>query len=310
MRRALLAIAVSFVPTAASARVDYTAMIPALLAHDARLLNIGWRMARANAPLCRNSAPSAGVMLTDLGQLDRPAEAREVLGIGGNLAVVAVAPGSPAQRAGTGAGDHLLAVDGMAVADPDAAHARMEAGLAAHGTTTLTLAASRAAPRQVRISGEAACRGEFQLLVGRKGAQTDGRHILVSVELLAERPQDEEAAFMAAHELAHIALDHRRRLDAGTRNYVTVRRTEREADRLAPWLMANAGYDPAAAARFMAWWGPRYSGGITRAPDHDGWRERLALIEVEVGKIRAARAAQPQGLLDWRGQVSFEPVRQ
>lgn len=115
---------------------------------------------------------------------------------------------------------------------------------------------------------------------------------------------------MAAHELAHIALDHRRRLDAGTRNYVTVRRTEREADRLAPWLMANAGYDPAAAARFMAWWGPRYSGGITRAPDHDGWRERLALIEVEVGKIRAARAAQPQGLLDWRGQVSFEPVRQ
>jgi hypothetical protein len=32
------------------------------------------------------------------------------------------------------------------------------------------------------------------------------------------------------HELAHVALQHRRRLDAGTRNYVTIRRTEREAD--------------------------------------------------------------------------------
>ena len=74
--------------------------------------------------------------------------------------------------------------------------------------------------------------------------------------------------------------------------------------------MANAGYDPAAALRFMAWWGPKYSGGITRSPDHDGWRDRLALIQQEVTAIQATRAAQPQGLLDWRSRFSFEPVRQ
>lgn len=310
MRRVLLAIAALFAPAAAWARVDYTTMIPALLAHDTRLLSIGWRLARANGSLCADSAPAAGLMLTDLGQLDRPAEARAVLGIGGNVAIVAVAPGGPAQRADIVAGEQLVAVDGVATTDPDAAYARMDAALASSGTTTLAVAAPRAAPRSVRITGESACKGHFQLLVGNKSAQTDGRHIIVSVELMAERPQDEEAAFMIAHELAHVALQHRRRLDAGTRNYITVRRTEREADRLAPWLMANAGYDPAAALRFMEWWGPKYSGGITRAPDHDGWRDRLELIGQEVAKIRAARAAQPQGPLDWRGQFSLEPVRQ
>jgi hypothetical protein len=310
MRRGLLAIAVLLIPAAATARVDYNTMIPALLAHDTRLLSIGWRIARANAPLCRDSAPAAGLMLADLGQLDRPAEARGVLGIGGNLAIVAVAPGGPAQRAGISAGEQLVAVDGVAVADSDSAHDRIEAALAAGGAATLTVDAPHSAPRNVRISGEPACKGQFQLLVGNKSAQTDGRHILVSVELLAERPQDEEAAFMIAHELAHVALDHRRRLDAGTRNYITIRRTEREADRLAPWLMANAGYDPTAAVRFMAWWGPRYSGGITRRPDHDGWRDRLELIEAEVTKIQAARAAQPQGLLDWRGRFSVGPPQQ
>lgn len=310
MRRWLLAIAALLTPAAATARVDYTTMIPTLLAHDTRLLSIGWRLARANGPICADSAPAAGLMLADLGQLDRPAEARAVLGIGGNVAIVAVAPGGPAQRAGIAAGEQLVAVDGMAAADPDSAYVRIGAAFASGGATTLAVAAPHAASRSVRVTGENACRGHFQLLVGNKSAQTDGRHIMVSVELLAERPQDEEAAFMIAHELAHVALQHRRRLDAGTRNYITVRRTEREADRLAPWLMANAGYDPSAAVRFMAWWGPKYSGGITRSPDHDGWRDRQELIEAEVAKIRAARAAQPQGLLDWRGQFSLEPVRQ
>ena len=296
--------------SAGAARVDYSAMIPALKAHDARLLSIGWRMARANAPLCSNAIPQAGLMLTDLGQLDRPAEARAVLGIGGNLAVMAVAPGGPAQRAGIGGGEQLIAVNGLAASNADAALGRMELALAEEGRATLTLAAPHAAPRTVTISGDNACRGRFELLVGSKIAMTDGRRISVSVELLAERPLDEEAAFMVAHELAHVVLAHRRRLDEGTRNYVTIRRTEREADRLAPWLMANAGYDPAAALRFMAWWGPRYSGGITRQPNHDSWKDRLELIQSEVAKVQAMRAARPQGPLDWRGQFTYEPVRQ
>src|SRR5512139_1869681 len=103
MRRWLLAIALLLVPAAAMARVDYNTMIPALLAHDTRLLSIGWRMARANGPLCRSAVGGSGLMLADLGQLDRPAEARAVLGIAGNLAVVAVAPEGPARQGGIGA---------------------------------------------------------------------------------------------------------------------------------------------------------------------------------------------------------------
>lgn len=280
-------------------------MIPTLKAHDARLLSIGWRLARANAGFCRNSAPAAGLMLVDLGDFGRPAEARAAMGIEGNIAVIAVAPGGPAQRAGVGAGEHFQAIDGTPVADLKGAYARLDTAMASRGSATLTVAAARTAARTVVVMGENACRGHFELLVGRKIAQTDGLRIEVSVDLLAERAQDDEAAFMAAHELAHVALAHRARLDAGSRNYITVRRTEREADRLAPWLMANAGYDPAGASRYMAFWGPRHSGGITRLPTHDSWRDRLALIDEEVARVKAARAAQPVGPLDWRGHFPF-----
>ena len=66
--------------------------------------------------------------------------------------------------------------------------------------------------RQVLIQGGNA-------VVTEVPAPTVGKwNILVSVELLAERPLDEEAALMIARELWHVALEHRRRPDAGKRN--------------------------------------------------------------------------------------------
>ena len=136
--------------------------------------------------------------------------------------------------------------------------------------------------------------------MGSKIAKAEKMTVFIGVELLGEHPGDDEAATMVAHEMAHNILAHLDRLDAGTRNYVTIRRTEREADGLAPWLMANAGYDPAAAPRFIAAWGPRHGGGATRVPNHDSWQDRAGLMRAEVARIAAARAASRQGPLDWR----------
>jgi len=54
-------------------------------------------------------------------------------------------------------------------------------------------------------------------------------------------------AALLAHALAHAALDHETGLGLGSPATASVRRTEREADRLSEWLLANLGYDPEAA---------------------------------------------------------------
>ena len=101
-----------------------------------------------------------------------------------------------------------------------------------------------------------------------------------------------------AHELAHNLLAHRAWLRKEGRTVGNIRQTEREADRLMPWLLANAGYDPAAAARFFRQWGPRHGGWIFRARTHDGWDERAEFVTAELPKIAAMRAAG--GMADWR----------
>ncbi len=288
---------------------DYAAAIGAWQAHDARLLSIGWRLARANAPLCRRTQSAIGLMLRDIRSDARPNLARAVLGIAGNLAVQAVAIGSPAAAAGLRGGDEVLAIDGAADTFAGggsgdslvALHARIDAMLASQGSLNFTLSRQGGPARTVTIAGETACRSRFVLQRWGQAAQADGTTVRIAVRLLAETAADDEAAAMVAHELAHNILGHRLRINAQGRNYLTVRRGEREADRLAPWLMANAGYDPAAAPRFIAAWGKRHDPGITRAPTHDSYRDRMTAIAGELTLIAAARTAHsPPSILDWR----------
>ena len=74
------------------------------------------------------------------------------------------------------------------------------------------------------------------------------------------------------------------------RNARLIRETELEADRLAPYLLDRAGYDPDAAVRFWRRFGNR-GFNIFGSPTHGGWRERRSAIEAEIVRIRQARAA-------------------
>ena len=104
-------------------------------------------------------------------------------------------------------------------------------------------------------------------------------------------------AAAVAHELAHNVLNHADWLDANKRKRRNIRKTEREADRLMPWLLANAGYNPRAALDFMNKWGPRHDRGIFRARTHDGWDERAEFIEEELVKVEAL--IEQYGEADW-----------
>ena len=308
------ALAALFAPAPAlpAEAIDYTTAIPIWQAHEARLLSIGWRLARANAALCQRSPPAIGLMLASARQFKDPERARAVLG--SDLVVEAVAAGSPAQSAGLRAGMQVLAIGGQPVSNltdsqakgdaaADAFHDQIDRQLAASGRVSLRLAAPGQAQRDVTIVGQPACRARFAMLKSGTTAGTRGFIIEIAVQLLAETPSDDQAAAMVAHELAHNIFGHwQRTLATGKNNYVATRGSEREADRMAPWLMANAHYDPAAAPRFFAAWGPRHSGGMTRAPTHDSWQDRVALISAELPAIAAARGASGSQMADWRSR--------
>jgi Zn-dependent protease with chaperone function len=302
-------------PGSAVAReaIDYSAAIPSWQAHESRLLSLGWRLARANAPLCLSRQRAIGLMLADVRRYKDPARARAAMGIGGDVAIAAVAAGSPAEAAGLRAGMEVLAIDGQPVAaladrhakgnaTADAVHDHIDSQLVRQGSATLRIAPRGEAARDVTLSGEPICRARFAMLRGGSYAQTRGFTIEVAVQLLAEAPGDDEAATMIAHELAHNVFGHWQRNVAAGLTYVAVRRGEREADRMALWLMANAGFDPAAAPRFFAQWGPRHSGGMTRSPTHDSWQDRVAAINAELPVL--AQARQGGQLADWRVRFS------
>src|SRR3546814_10090738 len=107
---------------------------------------------------------------------------------------------------------------------------------------------------------------------------------------------DDELAALVAHELAHIVLRHPERLTAAHvsrgmfsifgRNARLIRTTEIEADRLSVVLLANAGYDPMAAARLWRDHGKRLGdGGLLAGTTHLGLEDRIALVEREAALI-------------------------
>jgi hypothetical protein len=299
-------------PAGAVEAVDYASAMPIWQAHEARLLSIGWRLARANAPLCQRSPSAIGLMLADVHQFKDPDRARAALGINGDVIIEAVAAGSPAQVAGLRAGMQVLAIGGQQVAGlaaptakdnavANALHDHIDSLLAASGSVSLRIAAPGQSPRDVSVVGERACRARFAMLRSGTTAGTRGLIIEIAVQLLAETPSDDEAATMLAHELAHNIFGHwQRTIDMGRNNYVATRQSERDADRMAPWLMANSGYAPAAAPRFFANWGHRHGGGITRAPTHDSWQDRVAAVTAELPAIAASRRSSGGSLADWR----------
>ena len=152
-------------------------------------------------------------------------------------------------------------------------------------------------PVSLLIAGTTACRSRFEVGLGGR-AVADGHRVVIGPEFGAIDYPEPLLAALVAHEFAHNLLRHRAWFDAnGGRKQKAVRLTEREADRMIPWLLANAGFDPAAGAQFFKKWGPWNDGWIFRARTHDGWDERAENIEAELPLIEAVVAAE--GGADW-----------
>ena len=276
---------------------------------DQRLQDIGWRLVAGNAPFCANAIPAIGLQLHDMASYGRPAAVRELLGLEGDIAVLTAAKGSPSARAGLTLNQEITAISGV---DPTSwmsksrsdwqrskrMHDWIDERLAQDGSVTFTLARNR----EVSVEAVPACATRFELGSDNKRAMAEGSRVIFGYEFPGFTYPEDEFAAAIAHELAHNVLGHREWLEENGRKRRNVRLTEREADRLIPWLLANAGYDPAAATRFMERWGPSHDGGIFRSRTHDGWDERAEFIAAEVTKIEAHLAAGQ--MADWK--ILFE----
>jgi hypothetical protein len=262
-------------------------------------------LARGNAGFCPRVVPSIGLQLQDMASYGAPAIARAALGLQRDFAVQTAARGSPAAAAGGFTRNREVAR--LERFDPNsrtasgamqwqrlaAAHDHIEAMLTEHGGITISFADGA----EARVSPAEVCATRFELMGEGKTAVADGKRVVIGIEFPAFAYDEPEFAALLAHELAHNVLGHDAWLDTNGRSRKHVRRTEREADRLMPWLLANAGYDPAAAARFWRQWGTKHDAGILLIRKHDGWDEREEFVAAELPLIADLMARE--GKADW-----------
>ena len=311
-RAAALALALSLLaaaPAGAAARAD-PSPYAALAALEARVAAIGFRLTTANAAWCREQQPQFGWIWGDprLYDAQRRREALAVYGAADRDApfVAAIAPTSPAAAAGMRVGMAVLGIAAAPVpngrdAHPFARITAIEMQLAALPPTA-PLALDVDAGAALSVTPVAGCVSDFRVEASEKpGAVADGRMVLVNQGLAQFAQDDDELAAAIAHELAHNILRHRARLDAAGvdrglgkqfgRSARLFKQTEVEADRLSVWLLAGAGYDPAAAGRFWTTFGQRKGRPLVQAGTHPGWRDRVAALDAEAARIAAARAS-------------------
>jgi len=273
---------------------------------DQQLQNVGWKLARGNAPFCDQVMPSIGLQLHDMASYGRPDIARAALGLTGDFAVQTVASDSPAALSGAFASNRE--VTRLVRLDPNRldagerldwrrlqrAHEHIESLLRITGAVEVGFADGQSA----LVQSVPVCATRFEIANEGDLAVADGERVVFGVDFPGFTYDEAVFAAGVAHELAHNLLKHADWLDTVGRKRRNVRRAEREADRLMPWLLANAGYDPRAAVVFMQTWGPRHGGGLWRKRTHDGWDERVEFIEAELPHIQAL--IEREGKADWR----------
>jgi Zn-dependent protease with chaperone function len=215
-------------------------------------------------------------------------------GLGIAPVIVAVAPLSAADKAGIRPGDVLLSVNGVAMADRpgrrggdrDVAlvHDALDAAFA-KGEARLTLRRGDR-ERTTGLNGDRACASRLEVIPSRRlNAVSDGQYVQLTSAVVGEAQDDDELAFIIAHEAAHNQLGHPQRIRRDRLRGSAIRTTEIEADQLALRLMDAAGFDVHAAARFWGRFGPKTSPGLFGTGTHLPTDERIALLRAEADRV-------------------------
>lgn len=274
---------------------------------EARVAIVAHRLATSAGDLCPH-VPLVAMQVHDASQYGADWDAPLAAAFGGGPwpKVLAVVPGGAADRAGVLANDSILSIDGAPV-PPTAERKTFARTLATIEALEVAIADGHAMlklerdgrPVTAEVTGDPGCATSVLLRVSTDPqGKADGTRIEITSGLVALAGDEAELAAAVAHEMAHNILHHREELDAEKvhrgvlgnfgRSARLVRGTEAEADRLAVHLLDRAGYPMDAAVRM---WN-RLRGKAFDFLDmtHPGWKSRIALIEAEIAKIKAAKA--------------------
>ena len=284
-----------------------------LRTEDLRVVSVGYRIAERARALCADAYPVTGLLLHHLPEYDEAGRALEIErhALDRGPGVLATVEGSPAARAGLRAGDVLLSVNGVPFPDPRAMAAERDRRTwrrQVEATEDMIEAALRAGPARFQILREGrefplvlragrGCPLRIRLARSRQlNAFSDGRRVVITSRLLDFVASDDELATVIGHELAHVLLDHKKRLEAEDvpegllrsvgRNASRVRTTEEEADRLGLKLAWAAHYDMRAALSFWERLHRRVGPSLPFFRTHPSLGARRRLLEEVAAELR------------------------
>jgi hypothetical protein len=299
-------------------------VLSVLIARQDRIYGVAAPLMVKNAPLCRSLArPLLG--FTAKNRYSYPAElapaVESALKLDDRLRVMQVLGGSGAMRAGIRPGDILQSVQEQPLPrGPQAENqaARLLLPLLKNTTDIAILVLRGDQPIKLTVPLTAAC--AFSMEIGhahQANAYADGRRIMITTGMLDFLGSDEELAVILAREIAHNVLQHAisqqmtttiaSMIDAllplkpdttalarreGLRPMSA--KADQEADRLAMYLLARAGYDPAATERTMEKIAQAYPASQTNTYTalHPWTSERRQSIQAALSEIRQKQASK------------------
>ena len=299
-------------------------VIDTLLERQERIYRIAAPLIIKNAVLCRTQArPLLG--FTAKNQYSYPPElsvaARQSLGLDERLQVMQILDGSGAMRAGLKRGDILQTIQDITIptgpqAEPEAA--RMLSPILKNLTEINITVIRQNQPITVNVPLTLAC--AFAIDVGNTqnvNAYADGRRILLTRGLLDWLSTDEDVAVIIAREIAHNVLQHAKQLQqmatlsividnlllfkpdqvaANSSNgiKITPEKMDQDADRLALFMLARAGYDLASFTRVMQKLAqiPNASQANTYPALHPWTEGRQSVIQSTMKEIRQKQSAK------------------
>lgn len=308
-------------PQQSALHLQQLAALASLTAKQERLYRVAAPLLVNNAVLCKSNArPLLG--FTAKNQYSYSADmmdaAKELLGLDDRLQVMSVLAGSGAARVGIQRGDILQSIQEQALpqgpnAESDAA--RQLAAVVRNATELQITVLRDGKPSRLQVPLTLAC--AYSIDLGNAdfvNAYSDGRRILVTRGMLDYLQSDAELAALLAKEIAHNTLRHAQTLQikgtvaavidkllplkpdltglAGSAGIKTMPAAmDIEADRLALYMLARAGYSPAMA--ITTWQHLAQNSAPNSYTAFHPWTdERLALLQATTEEIRQKQLAK------------------
>jgi len=310
-------------PGSTVSRSESEAEFDRLIARQDRVYRVIAPLIVKNAVLCKTAArPLLG--FTAKNRYSFPAELRDAavarLGKGDELRVVQVLDGSGAQRAGVQRGDALLSIAGKTLPlgpQAETETARLLAPLLKQTTEVDVQVLRNEAPITLKVALTTAC--AYTVDIGNAphvNAYSDGRRIMVTAGLLAE-VSDQELAVILAREIAHNIQLHATTMQtratmasiidtllppkpdlsgfAGSAGLKTMdEKLDQEADRIALYMLARAGFNPTVAVDTLERLARRYPATVLNSYTalHPWTEDRKRQMVDTIAEIRKRQASK------------------